>query len=572
MRENVKVFIFLVFLYLLKPFNTINTTSIMHIKIQLKLILAPVAGLMLLSFSILLHSCTTDCRQPEEYIDDTSCLLTTEEAVDIFNASMESHLKRGIKHGFGRFFLEQDILSVNWSKANRFYVPKIDNDNAEAPFLSKYSLQFYIRDRLGRNKLLESDQRILIVRDRQNSAEGAFVMTIVADPDYTNKRNTRKLNKFHNNGDFTDFSGLIIYSRLSGSVVRVDRYLSGGRVHAVSMQQIKSKEDMRERVAALSRAFGVIRVRRVLSYLDTRCYYGCSPDDSCAHPDDNGYWNNDSTPIPLDSAGYCLADTVAEYDPDGIFGSGSSWGNDWLPDGYWDNEPDPSPGGGGGSNVGGGNNGSGGTTYNMNVDGKSLTVTLSSKLSSDAISRVKAKLNSLAGDEYFKKLVQDIDWKRAKVIVLPQSEFTSYQSGMTKSKYSSSFIRYEVEICLNPDGDYYGYLEEFFHAEQYLSAKQKVIIGDMEFEAKAFLAKIFSTFTEDEQYALKLRLNGNDDYFTSIFLYVDNYGLNAENDEINRINAVGAFIHMGYLGFEMSDDARNLDEILTNYYKFFSNK
>lgn len=535
----------------------------MNIKTRINPIFTSVVGLMLLSVSFVTHSCTVDSSQSEVYLDDTSCFLTTEEAVDIFNASLENHLNNGIKHDFSRFFLEQEILSVNWSKTSRFYVPKIDNDNAEAPFLSKYSLQFYTRDRLGRNKLLESNQRILIVRDRKNCANGAFVMTIVADPDYTNKRHSRELIKFHNNGGFPGFSGLVIYSRLSGAIVRADRYLSGERVFAVNMQQIKDKEDMCARVVALSRAFGVIRIRRVLSYLDTRCYYGCSPDDSCAHPEDNGYWNNDTTPIPLDSAGYCLADTVAEYDPDGIFGPGSSWENDWLPDGYWGNEPDPSPGGGGGSNVGGGNNGSGETTYNMNVGDKPLTVILSSKLSSNAIRSVREKLNSLASDKYFKKLVQDIDWKNAKVVVLPQSEFSSYQSGETKYRCYSSVdgsFRYEVEIRLNPNGDYYGYLEEFFHAEQFLAARQKVKIGDIEFEAKAFLARIFNGMSKD---SLNLIIRDNLEYYNSILDYINN-----PKDENKRKKALDSFVHMGYMNYLMDDD-KTLDERLKEYYKYF---
>lgn len=143
-------------------------------------------------------------------------------------------------------------------------------------------------------------------------------MTIVADQSYTNARHTQVLGNFHNNGDFSGFSGLVIYTRLSGMIVRADRYLDGERVCCANLQKIQSMTDFNGRIRALLKVFGVIRVNRTFSYLDTRCAYGCSPDDSCAHPEDNGYWDNDSTPIPLDSAGYCVADTTDLADPDGV--------------------------------------------------------------------------------------------------------------------------------------------------------------------------------------------------------------------------------------------------------------
>lgn len=83
-------------------------------------------------------------------------------------------------------------------------------------------------------------------------------MTIVADQSYTNARHTQELGNFHNNGDFSGFSGLVIYTRLSGMIVRADRYLDGERVCCANLQKIQSMADFNGRIRALLKVFGVI--------------------------------------------------------------------------------------------------------------------------------------------------------------------------------------------------------------------------------------------------------------------------------------------------------------------------
>ena len=348
-------------------------------------------------------------------------------------------------------------------------------------------------------------------------------------------------------------------------IVRADRYLDGERVCCANLQKIQSMADFNGRIRELLKVFGVIRVNRTFSYLDTRCAYGCSPDDSCAHPEDNGYWDNDSTPIPLDSAGYCVADTTDLADPDGVFGPGASWGNDWLPDGYWDNnEPDPAPGGGGGSNVGagGGNN----NVYHSAVAGKNITVKFESGLSSEDINTFKETFQKLSNQDIFKKIVANLDMTKVMITVLSPSNFGSKQSG--KIAYRPKEKKYHIK--LNPQGEMFGYMEEFFHALQYLASGQTTqYTGDIEFEAKVLLARIFSNLTKDEQDSLSFSIKSNYEYFEAILKYIDNYGVDSTKNESNRRNAINALNHMGYMGFPMTDDGRNLDEILKNYYKIF---
>lgn len=94
-------------------------------------------------------------------------------------------------------------------------------------------------------------------------------------------------------------------------------------------------------------------------------------------------------------------------------------------------------------------------------------------------------------------------------------------------------------------------------------------IGDIEFEAKVLLARIFSNLTKDEQDSLSFSIKSNYEYFEAILKYIDNYGIDSTKNESNRREAINALNHMGCMGFPMTDDGRNLDEILKSYYKVF---
>jgi len=532
-----------------------------HREVLVKMI-STTKHLLILPLFLALYSCVSDYSQCNDYFapNEEECLLTADEARDIFDNSIEELSRVSTNYKFSRICLNQEILTANWAKTVRYYEVNSGNDNVESSFLSKYRLQFYVKDRSGRKKLLDSYQRILVVRNRISGGDGSFIMTIVADQSYTNARHTQELGNFHNNGDFSGFSGLVIYTRLSGMIVRADRYLDGERVYCANLQKIQSMADFNGRIRELLKVFGVIRVNRTFSYLDTRCAYGCSPDDSCAHPEDNGYWDNDSTPIPLDSAGYCVADTTDLADPDGVFGPGASWGNDWLPDGYWDNnEPDPAPGGGGGSNVGAGGGNNNNNAYHLAVDGKNITVKFESGLSSENITTFKETFKKLSNQAIFKKIVANLDMTKVMITVLAPSNFGSKQSGKTAYRPKEEYI---IQIQLNPQGEMFGYMEEFFHAEQYLFYSERRA-GDIEFEAKAFFAEVFIKMNRD---SLSKIFRDNLDYYKTILEYVK------EPDEDKRCDALIAFQRLGYTNFQTKNDVRNLDEILKIYNKYNQKK
>lgn len=136
----------------------------------------------------------SDYSQCKDYFapNEEECLLTVDEARDFFDNSIEELSRVSTNYKFSRICLNREILTANWAKTVRYYEVNSGNDNVESSFLSKYRLQFYVKDRSGRKKLLDSHQRILVVRNRISGGDGSFVMTIVADQSYTNARHTQE--------------------------------------------------------------------------------------------------------------------------------------------------------------------------------------------------------------------------------------------------------------------------------------------------------------------------------------------------------------------------------------------
>ncbi len=105
----------------------------------------------------------SDYSQCNDYFtpNEEEYLLTVDEARDIFDDSIEELSRVSTNYKFSRICLNREILTANWAKTVRYYEVNSGNDNVESSFLSKYRLQFYVKDRSGRKKLLDSHQRFL---------------------------------------------------------------------------------------------------------------------------------------------------------------------------------------------------------------------------------------------------------------------------------------------------------------------------------------------------------------------------------------------------------------------------
>ena len=202
------------------------------------------------SFDIaIVPSCSFDnedqIRSPEL---NAICELSSSDAEAIFNSEIEKLSNSEEPSKFGDIFLSQGLIEADWSKSASYRGTRTGIDNCEAPLFSEQSLIFYMRDEKGGRISLDSHQRVVVVRNPQTGNDGAYVMTIVADDSYTKTHKRIQLERdFRNDGRLHDFSGLIIYTKLSGKIVRVDRIIDGEPGPCVSMLGIKDRSDIFKR-------------------------------------------------------------------------------------------------------------------------------------------------------------------------------------------------------------------------------------------------------------------------------------------------------------------------------------
>lgn len=194
--------------------------------------------LIAIAFAIaIVPSCSFDnedqIRSPEL---NAICELSSSDAEAIFNSEIEKLSNSEEPSKFGDVFLSQGLIEADWSKSASYRGTRTGIDNCEAPLFSEQSLIFYMRDEKGGRISLDSHQRVVVVRNPQTGNDGAYVMTIVADDSYTKTHKRIQLERdFRNDGRLHDFSGLIIYTKLSGKIVRVDRIIDGEPGPCVSM-------------------------------------------------------------------------------------------------------------------------------------------------------------------------------------------------------------------------------------------------------------------------------------------------------------------------------------------------
>ena len=83
----------------------------------------------------------------------------------------------------------------------------------------------------------------------------------------------------------------------------------------------------------------------------------------------------------------------------------------------------------------------------------------------------------------------------------------------------------------------FGYMEEFFHEEQYLFYSERRA-GDIEFEAKAFFAEVFIKMGRD---SLSKIFRDNLDYYKTILEYVKEPDEDKRCECANCLSTIGVF-------------------------------
>ena len=488
-----------------------------------------------------------DCIQTVE----GQCCLTIDEAISIYHHACnntDDAMWSLPRCDYGR-------VTANWDSAKGVYDVANHNDNCEICIKTQNRLRFYTRINSKRLALLDSDRRLIVVKNRDNGLSGAFIMTIISDPEYSNQHRHEELcSLIHNDGRLHNYSGLIIYSKLNGTIIRVNKYNRGFLVAGILLTGTSSRDDYIKRVSYLKRIIGNTYFGKKLVFPRTK-----SGLDSL----DYGWYDSLNPSI-------CVDDTVVCDSVD--------WGNDWWDDGgYWGPDGIWYPFGDPGQDPGAGQYGGGGNDYfpvsqtydeTIVLGNKTVSITFEHENLSTLFSPKIQQLNTIS---LFQQVVSELDFSKVSLNVLYannfQHLFVSGDTTPTASLNNGVVTHYShCNIRLNLDGSILGYLEEFIHALQYTSANHGLLSGDVEFEAKVIIAHYLYSLTESERKSLLLsdpRVRDNIEYFNDIYQYTNN------PTEDNRERALLAFLKMGYINYPMSNDAQNLDIILSVYHTLF---
>lgn len=230
-----------------------------------------------------------------------------------------------------------------WSDAEAIFNEYTGDSYLEVPFISSNTFRFFRCE--SRSAVLCNAERKLLIKKRTDGEMFAYVLWIVAEPEYTRKNaDVDILYAMHNDGRYSNFSGLYIYTTLSGHVVRVNRIEDGILVDGVFMRGCKSAEQRNLLYEEYKRICGNLSVVKGFA-LQTRS--ASEPDDSSSI--DGGVIDS---AVVTDSIVYPgIPDADFPYLPGNpLDGAGNEGSGD-------DDDPTGGDGGGGGGGPTGGGHG-----------------------------------------------------------------------------------------------------------------------------------------------------------------------------------------------------------------------
>lgn len=395
--------------------------------------------------------------------------LSVEEAKDIISVAYGEY--PGSRGCIGRYILGYKVKHISWEDAIKYHCCSSGQDVVEVPFISDRQVRFLSWKNTRTAELLDSSEKIIIVKD-SFSKTGVFFMTVVADREYTRRHPRIVLSdEIHNDGIFGDFSGVIIYSRISGTIVRADRYEEGELVKEASIYSLSEPYGSRLWGKMLASVMGSLSVADYHNYVKTRSGSVDSLD---------GWWNGDTTAIDIEGS-ICVADTTAADDPFDPF-SDLDNGDPFAGGGYTGpDEPDPGSGGGGGGGSTGQNSPTTSQYAGITIYGGTPTQ-ISYLLRAFTDNRVNTYAPVV-------RLLNELN--KSKVCILIQSQVevngTSVDAACNPPNASGRIIIKVNANELDNVSYCWAIYEELFHAYQYQTSPSWKK-GDMELEAKVWIS------------------------------------------------------------------------------------
>jgi hypothetical protein len=400
---------------------------------------------------IALLSCTKEEGETSRVLrSDEECRFSVEEAEDIFS----ERTSKVVNARFNILNWNLGEISPDWSEAERVHDHYNGNDNVETEFISRYRIQFRIKEEGGKDyEFLYSEHKLLIVRDNTAGLSGAFVLWYIADRSYfrSHRRSIHLCKTFHNDGNMKEFSGLMVYTRLDGQVVRANRYDNGKLIDAVYLAAVKSESEYLSVFQHFHKIIGNLLIARKASLAKTKSdddstgsdYFDVIDSSVCVDSfpdegDDSDWWNDTffTNPIPSNF------ENPREIDPSSGDHCGGGEQISKIESGKWNNIPIIAPKG--------------------------------------SLNDFLAKINRYTDISEITKLLSLIKLNQISKISV-EDEIPEYDA---KTQPNSSYSQFQIDVVYNcADGIIF---EELLHVLQYQTEKGKWKRGDREFEAKVF--------------------------------------------------------------------------------------
>lgn len=118
-----------------------------------------------------------------------------------------------------------------WSKAN--YSRDGSIESIDVPVVKK--THFIVR---SGKRMVEAPQRLTILKDNETGANSVFLTTFIPDASFLESKNVKNYDpaEFETSGDKNDYTGLVLYTSTTNSVIlMVNKYRDGRKVNSANI-------------------------------------------------------------------------------------------------------------------------------------------------------------------------------------------------------------------------------------------------------------------------------------------------------------------------------------------------
>lgn len=292
----------------------------------------------------------TECMQEKEMPQPDGQALTVQQAKELYDAAMDACSTKAVSDLEKNNMFYRKDFSPDWKRALPTQTDEIESVDVPLDAKKKYYVLTAGKDGFY---LTWCHHSLTVVKSRKTKQTGVYNHFFIpfSDP-YREKRShyeNELYRGFHNNGFRDGFSGLELFSTVTGQVVKYNWYVDGKlRYSLFAGDGLKSQMKIRQLLKYyIHRAYSFPETLRVKTKTSYRC-------PECSHVlhqnEDDFYCCSDCGWNEMDFWEQTLEEAII-YGDGGGGGGGYGGGNDLPVD---PNQPDPGGSGGGGSGHGGG--------------------------------------------------------------------------------------------------------------------------------------------------------------------------------------------------------------------------